>query len=194
MAALGELPHRLATRLTHAKVAPSGPSYGMGATFSSFSSICLTNSACTRRATRFVCRQRLSSCGPDGPRARTAQPIPLPRPATQRPVRSRRRACRNRSPGYTARGHEFRHDGRRWLGAVSGRPRDCPIPAGNGRSPPTLLRGRELGAPLLDLVAVHGDGRGRDDPDSDTVSLDGHHRKVDIAVDHDRLADTPGEN
>src|SRR5262249_10322672 len=72
----------------------------------------------------------------------------------------------------------------RWLRVRSGnRPRLGPI---------ALVF--KCGTPLMDLVAVHGDGRRSDDPQANLASSDRCYHDANVAVDDDFLPDFPCEN
>jgi hypothetical protein len=47
-------------------------------------------------------------------------------------------------------------------------------------------------AALVDLGAIHDDGRRRDNADPNAIALDGHDRHADATVDDDLLAGPPG--
>jgi hypothetical protein len=49
-----------------------------------------------------------------------------------------------------------------------------------------------LFATLVDLGAIHNDGRRRDDPDTNAIALNGHNRHADRTVDYDLLARPAG--
>jgi hypothetical protein len=49
-----------------------------------------------------------------------------------------------------------------------------------------------LFAALVDLGAIHDDGRRRHDADTDAIALYGHNRHADCTVDYDLLAGAAG--
>src|SRR5262245_29581062 len=52
----------------------------------------------------------------------------------------------------------------------------------------------KCGTPLMDFLAVHGDGRGSDDPQANLASLDRSYHDANVAVDDDFFPDLPCEN